>query len=150
MRTVNYKAGDTIVSEGDVGDSAYRINAGTVEVTVGNGQNARSVAKLEAGEIFGEMSLIDAGPRSATVKALTDTECVVTTYDELARSFHQHPEQAFEFMETLVHRLRLMNALVQDAGPGKRRLRDIFNDWQETFEDSQAAARNAEKRFYIV
>jgi hypothetical protein len=43
-----------------------------------------------------------------------------------------------------------MNALVQDAGPNKRRLRDIFNDWQETFEDSQAAARKAEKRFYIV
>ena len=76
MQTVTFKAGDTIIREGDEGNTAFLIVSGMVEVNVGEGDDAKMVGKLDAGEIFGEMSLIDPGPRSATVKALTDIECV--------------------------------------------------------------------------
>jgi len=106
MRTIKFNAGDTILSEGEVGDTAFLIVAGSVEVSIGQGAKAKNVGTLDAGEVFGEMSLIEPGPRSATVKAATDTECVVTSYDEFIASIQAHPERAVEFMKTLVRRLR--------------------------------------------
>ena len=70
MQTVAFKAGDTIISEGDEGDTAFFIVTGSVEVTIGHGPEARTVGTLTTGEVFGEMCLIDPGPRSATVKAV--------------------------------------------------------------------------------
>lgn len=150
MQTVRYSAGDTILSEGETGDHAFLINSGSVEVIVGEGDKARTVGTLGAGEVFGEMSLIDPGPRSATVKAVSDTECLKTTYDELSRSFREDPERAFAFMRTLVGRLRHMNELVQSLQPGKRRLRDIFNDWAETYDDAKVLAHKSEKMLHMV
>ena len=68
MRNVSFKAGDTIIAEGDEGDTAFFIVSGSVEVTVGQGAKAKAVGTLETGEVFGEMCLIEPGPRSATVK----------------------------------------------------------------------------------
>ena len=103
MQTVKFNAGDTILSEGEAGDTAFLIVAGSVEVSIGEGAKAKSVGTLDAGEVFGEMSLIEPGPRSATVKAVTDTECL---RDHLRR----------------VHRLRpgrsgTRGRVHEDAGP---------------------------------
>lgn len=142
MQTFKFPAGDTILTEGDVGHSAYLITVGTVEVTVGKGDNAKRVGTLSAGDVFGEMSLIDSGPRSATVTAVTDTECVVTTYSEFIASIQQNPDQAMEFMKALVRRLRQVNELVAGMDPGKRRLRDMLIDWQaDVFEKSDDERR---------
>src|SRR5690348_7230142 len=86
MQTVRFKAGDTILSEGEAGSTAFLIQAGSVEVTIGEGTKVKSVGTLGAGNVFGEMSLIDPGPRSATVKAVTETECLVTDYDDFIAS----------------------------------------------------------------
>jgi len=118
MQTVKFNAGDKILSEGDSGDTAFLIVAGSVEVSVGEGAKAKSVATLCAGEVFGEMSLIDPWPRSATVKAVTDTECFVTTYDEFIASTKADSERAAQFMKTLVRRLRQMNERVVRMDPG--------------------------------
>src|SRR6187551_3443895 len=72
MQTVKLRAGDTIISEGDDGNTAFLIVSGSVQVSVGKEPKAKLVATLTAGDVFGEMSLIEAGPRSATVKAVTD------------------------------------------------------------------------------
>ena len=74
MQTITFNAGDTIIFEGGEGRTAFLIVSGSVEVSVGEGSKARALGTLEAGEVFGEMCLIEPGPRSATVKALTDTE----------------------------------------------------------------------------
>ena len=86
MQTVKFRAGDTIISEGEDGNTAFLIISGSVEVSIGQAPKAKTVGTLGAGDVFGEMSLIEPGPRSATVKAVTDTECVVTTYDEFIPS----------------------------------------------------------------
>ena len=65
MRAVAFKAGDVIIREGDEGDAAYFIVSGEVEVLIGSG--GRRLGVLGAGEVFGEMCLIEPGPRSATV-----------------------------------------------------------------------------------
>ena len=71
-----------ILYRGAEGDAAFLVVSGSVEVSVGEGAKAKTVATLNAGEVFGEMCLIEPGPRSATVKAVTDTECIATSYDD--------------------------------------------------------------------
>jgi CRP/FNR family transcriptional regulator, cyclic AMP receptor protein len=132
MQAVAFKAGDTIISQGDEGDTAFFIVAGSVEVIIGQGAEAKSVGTLKEGEIFGEMSLIEPGPRSATVMAMTDVECLATSYEEFIAAIEDHPERAVAFMKTLVRRLRQMNELMESLGPDRRGLRRMIRDWRKS------------------
>jgi CRP-like cAMP-binding protein len=134
MQSKTFKAGETIISEGSEGSTAFLIISGSVEVSVGQGAKAKVLGTLGAGEVFGEMSLIEAGPRSATVKAVADTECVVTSYDEFVASIQDDPERAILFMKTLVRRLRLMNDKLASMDPAKRGIRAMFRDWQKSLQ----------------
>jgi len=145
MRTVKFGAGDTILCEGEEGNTAFYILAGSVEVSIGKGARARSVGALNTGDVFGEMSLIEPGPRSATIKAVTETECLETSYEEFVAAIRDDPERAIMFMKTLVSRLRHMNELLVSIDPGRRSLREIFRDWHESYEDAEAARRRIEK-----
>ena len=118
VQTVKFNAGDTILSEGDAGDTAFLIIAGSVEVSIGGGAKAKSLGTLHAGDVFGEMSLIEPGPRSATVRAVTDAECFVTTYDAFIASAQADPEHAVQLVKTLVRRLRQMNERMAKINPG--------------------------------
>jgi alkyl hydroperoxide reductase subunit AhpC/uncharacterized protein (DUF924 family)/CRP-like cAMP-binding protein len=113
MPTVKFRAGDTILSQGEDGNTAFLIVSGSVEVSVGRGTAAKIVGTLGAGEVFGEMSLIEPGPRSATVKAVTDVECAATSYDDFIPSLQSDPEQSI--MKSLVRRLRETNSLLSVA-----------------------------------
>jgi CRP/FNR family transcriptional regulator, cyclic AMP receptor protein len=137
MDSVAFKAGDTIISEGAEGKTAYLIVSGSVEVSVGHGATAKVLATLSAGEVFGEMCLIEPGPRSATVKAAADTKCVATSFDEFIASIQEDPQQAVQFMKTLVRRLRQMNERLASADPGKRGLRQILLDWEKSLPPSR-------------
>jgi CRP-like cAMP-binding protein len=107
MQTITFKAGDVIIRQGDEGDAAYLIVSGEVEVLVGSG--ARRVGALGAGEVFVEMCL----PRSATVRALTDTECRTASADEFMETIKYQPDRALAFMNTLARRLRQMNDILE-------------------------------------
>ena len=122
MENVAFKAGDTIICEGDEGDTAFFIVSGAVDVVVGHGANARTVGRLETGEVFGEMCLIEPGPRSATVRAACDTECLSASYQEFIASIEANPERAVGFMKTLVRRLRKMNELLECASSRAARI----------------------------
>src|SRR4029078_10271873 len=124
--------------EGDEGDTAFLITTGVVEVSVGQDTRVKALGRLAAGEVFGEMCLIDPGPRSATVRAVTDTECVATTYDEFLASLQEKPETAVLFMKTLVRRLRQMNDRFAKSDPGKRGIRAMFRDWQNSLDQTDA------------
>lgn len=75
--TQTFKAGEEIFRLGEAGHDAYIVQSGAVEVTAPQNGQKRVLARLERGEIFGEMSMIDDAPRSATVTAVEDTELVV-------------------------------------------------------------------------
>jgi CRP-like cAMP-binding protein len=147
MGTVKFKAGDTILSEGDDGRTAYLIVDGTVEVSVGKGSAAKTVGTFKAGEVFGEMSLIEPGKRTATVKAVTDTECIETSYEEFVAALEHNPQAALEFMRTLVRRLRHMNEMMAAMDPKKRTLRQMLSDWQTSSERPGWADREEQRRF---
>lgn len=151
MRTVNFQPGEIILSEGEDGDTAFLIVHGAVEVSIGTGKDVKTVGRLNAGEMFGEMSLIEPGPRSATVRAIGDTECVETTYDEFVDGLDGNPEAVLVFTKTLVQRLRHMNAMMATMDPRKRTMREVFSEWQrssQAYETGQWAA--AEQNQYDV
>jgi CRP/FNR family transcriptional regulator, cyclic AMP receptor protein len=148
MKSMKYKPGDTILTEGEDGDTAFLIADGSVEVSVGAGTKAKTVGTLKSGEVFGEMSLIEPGPRSATVKAVTDTECIVTNYEEFIASLQDDPERGVEFMKTLVRRLRQMNDRVASMNPTKRGLRAFFKDLEDSFDPNKVDERRVDLLFW--
>lgn len=91
-----------ICRAGDPGDTMFSIIDGTVEILLDD----KILETLAAGELFGEMSLIDKSPRSATARAKTD--CKVVPIDEKRFLFmvQQHPFFALEVMRVLTTRIR--------------------------------------------
>jgi CRP-like cAMP-binding protein len=132
LQTVTFKAGDPIIIEGDAGDTAFFIVNGSVEVVLGHGDTAKNVGTLGEGEVFGEMCLIEPGPRSATVRASTDAECLAASYEEFIAAIEENPARAVGFMKTLVRRLRMMNDLIERANPNRGGFRSLFLDWQKS------------------
>ena len=86
MKTQFFKKGTEIIKEGTSSDCAYIIESGRVQVskTLSNGEE-QVIGILEQNDIFGEMSLIDSLPRSATVLALEDCTISVMTLEILIR-----------------------------------------------------------------
>ncbi len=75
--SAKYNKGDVIFRHGERGEHAFFIESGSVDVIIEKDGAEFVIAKLGKGEIIGEMSMIDDAPRSATVKATEDTECIV-------------------------------------------------------------------------
>ncbi len=119
MKRHEIKTGEIALRAGDRGDSAYFILSGAVEVFIERDGRHVTLARLGKGEIFGEMAIIDPGPRSASVRAVEDTICIVTTYDDFTRSMAENPQFAAEFLRTLVHRLRDANARIVELSDGR-------------------------------
>src|SRR6516162_7194240 len=78
------KAGAVIYGKGDPGDSLFAVITGTVQISVPSVEGKDSVfAQLAAGEIVGEIALLDGRPRSADVAAVTDCELIVINRHEI-------------------------------------------------------------------
>lgn len=78
-----FRDGDLLAKQGDVGRELFIVSDGLVEVAVRERTVPRVVVNLGAGQLIGEMSLVDRGPRSATVKAIHEPTTVqVIQHDE--------------------------------------------------------------------
>ncbi len=115
MQTVKFSAGDTVISEGEYGDTAFLVLSGSIELSITRAAAAKSIRTMGKGEVFGEMCLIEPGPRSATVVAVTDIECLEISYDELAPLMRDSPHRVMMFMQALVRRLREFSNLLSLA-----------------------------------
>jgi EAL domain-containing protein (putative c-di-GMP-specific phosphodiesterase class I) len=99
-------AGQVIFAEGEIGDSAYLIESGTVEISVSRPTGQVILARLHAGELFGEMALIDDGVRSATARAVEPTALTVIRRDQVLRKMASADPLIRLFMRVLLRRLR--------------------------------------------
>ncbi len=102
-----YPKNSNIVEEGLSGDYMYVIREGRVKVTkLSEDGREKIMGFLEAGAFFGEMSLLDRAPRSASVKALDDVRVLALSRKDLIQVLRKNPEVALAIIEELSRRLR--------------------------------------------
>ena len=101
-----YAAGEPVIRQGDAGKSLFVIMSGRVEVTVfQKGMPAVPLATLEAGDYFGEMSLMTGEPRSATVTPLVETRLLEVGSDSFRKRLAAQPDLVQELGKALQRRL---------------------------------------------
>ena len=103
---VRVSAGKTIVEEGQTGHEFFLILEGNASVT----RNGRKVATLGPGDYFGELALLDRGPRNATVKADGDMEVLVLGQREFSGVLDEVPTIAHKLLSSMATRLREADA----------------------------------------
>uniref|UniRef100_B8HWS4 Cyclic nucleotide-binding protein n=1 Tax=Cyanothece sp. (strain PCC 7425 / ATCC 29141) TaxID=395961 RepID=B8HWS4_CYAP4 len=108
---VRCPAGRTIIQEGEVGHWLYLLLSGRVQVHLGDLQ----LTELAPGAFFGEISLFDAQPRSATVTALEDCECLVISEQQIFQVICAQPVVAIAMIKVLAERVRELNRLFLSA-----------------------------------
>ena len=108
----SFRAGEEIFCIGDRGRNAYMIERGEVEIS--NFQDGEQVviATLGDGEIFGEMSMIDEAPRSATVRATKDTDAIVIQRSRYMGSFHSDNPMMNLIVRVILNRFRETQHLI--------------------------------------
>jgi hypothetical protein len=110
---VEFKDGDYIFHEGDLGTEMYIIHEGKIEILNKVGNKETVLAVLERGDFFGEMSVLEDMPRAASARALSDTRLLQingSTFDQLLRD---NPEIAVRMMRKLSRRLRETDELLR-------------------------------------
>ncbi|HVY99545.1 MAG TPA: EAL domain-containing protein [Dongiaceae bacterium] len=85
-------AGTEIFNEGDTGDFAYIVERGEVEISVGTGNTRHALAVLGPGELFGELAALDGFSRSANAVALTETELILISQDQIRHRINSGDE----------------------------------------------------------
>jgi uncharacterized membrane protein len=108
MRIEQVAANQTIFWLGDPGDSFYLVSRGRVAVTIPNERGEHvTLDTLGHGGFFGEISLLDGGPRTATVRALEPSELYVLTRDAFHRFVRQRPDVAIDLLTVMGARQRM-------------------------------------------
>lgn len=103
---LTFAAGDVIFSAGDEGDAMYVIKVGEVELHVGS----RIVETVGSQGFFGEMALIEGGPRTATAVARTACSLIPINQRRFEFMVHEVPFFAINVMKVLSRRLRAVDA----------------------------------------
>jgi CRP/FNR family transcriptional regulator, cyclic AMP receptor protein len=110
LREVNYPAGREIVREGQSGSGLHVILEGETKVVVGD----RTRRRLGPGAFFGEISLLDRGPRTATVVAETPVRTVSLSAWNFRAALKEHPTMAVKMLEELAGRVRTAGSAPTD------------------------------------
>lgn len=107
-------AGDVIFHAGDMGDCLYIVRSGEVELYVKDTTGQKIVlTTVEKNELFGELSMLDARPRSATSIALVDCELLLLDRDDLLLLFKKQPDAALNMLAAMSGMLRKVDRLLQ-------------------------------------
>jgi CRP/FNR family transcriptional regulator, cyclic AMP receptor protein len=106
--------GETLFRYGDAGDCLYIVRAGRVRVFLENTEGDMLIlAENEAGDVFGEISLFDGGPRTAGAVAIEETELLRLDREDLLAFITQHPHAALDLLAIMGRRLRATDELLR-------------------------------------
>ncbi len=98
-----YEPGQVIVTQGSPGQAFYLILSGKVEII----RDGTTLGAFCAGDFFGEMSLLDEAPRSATIRAIEPTTCWMLSSWDFKGLLERHPSIAVKLLVVLSRRLRV-------------------------------------------
>jgi small-conductance mechanosensitive channel/CRP-like cAMP-binding protein len=136
MRRVRFAAGETIIRQGEPGDSLYLIHLGEVAVMLGTDGGAHEVATLGPTNFFGEISLVTGEPRAATCLAKSDVVAYVVDHSAFQALLERRPELAEEISRILARRMTALtekseSVQSEPAGDSSNRvlsrIREFFN-----------------------
>ena len=114
MQARRYAKHAVLVYEGDPGDALFVVINGNVAVTrVSNDGKETILSILKEGDFFGEMGVLDASPRSATIKALRDAEVAILARKDFLELLGKNPQMCLSLVGALSSRLRATNQAIQ-------------------------------------
>ncbi len=113
----HYLAGEIVFDEGDDGEAIYAIVSGEVEILRAEGERQQRLALLGAGEVFGELALLDQAPRAAQARANRDCQLVVFFRADFMSLLETHPKIASKIALSLA---RHLGSRLRQANAGKR------------------------------
>jgi flavin reductase (DIM6/NTAB) family NADH-FMN oxidoreductase RutF len=97
-----FEAGETVIRQGERGEDAFVILGGHARVV----RDGRDVARLVAGQFFGEVAMLDGRPRTADVVAESRLRCIALSRDIVKRALRAEPDLAWRVLEVLAGRIR--------------------------------------------
>jgi CRP/FNR family cyclic AMP-dependent transcriptional regulator len=111
---VRFSAGTTIFRMGEPGDAMYLVRSGEVELSFKNDTGERIVLETaRAGDFFGELSLLDGGPRTASAVATSDVEAILVDRGDLDEFLQRRPAAALDLLGATGRRLRETTRLLR-------------------------------------
>jgi len=116
IEIVRHPAGHEMFSVGDPGDSLFVVTKGAAEIFFKDTTGHRVILEtLGVGEFFGEISLLDAGPRTASVVVKEDMEAIRVDRDDLDALIRAHPHAAMDLLAATGRRLRQTVGLLRQT-----------------------------------
>ena len=116
MRKRALARGETIFAKGDPGSGLMGVLSGSVKISVPSADGRDIVINIiHAGEIFGEIALLDGRPRTADATAMTDCELIVIERRDFIPFLRSQPDLIMQIVEILCARLRSTTEQVQDV-----------------------------------
>jgi CRP/FNR family transcriptional regulator, cyclic AMP receptor protein len=113
--TRNIRRGTAIFSKGDIGSCLFAVCSGTVEVSVLSAEGKNAIVNLiNEGEVFGEIALLDGGPRTADAVAFTDCVLMVIERRDFLPLLRERPEITLKLLEVLCARIRRTTEQVEE------------------------------------
>jgi len=147
--TLNVARGDLVFHEGEPGDCLYLVRDGKVKLGRRSGDGRENLlAVLGPGEMFGELSLFDPGPRTSTATVVADAQLLQMGHDQLARWLTAAPAIAEHLLRALARRMRRTNEAIADLiftdVPGRvaKALLDLSTRFGEPTEDGVRVAHD--------
>ncbi len=109
-----FESEQVLFNAGDFGESLFIVRSGEIELFIKDNSGQKIVLKVAAeGDIFGEISMLDNRPRSATAVALTDTEVYVLDRDDLLLLFQKKPDAGLNMLAAMSSMLRKADNLLR-------------------------------------
>jgi len=111
---IKLNAGETLFHTGDPGEALFVVRSGSIELYIKDTAGQKIVLTIaEEGSLFGELSLLDSGPRTATAIALNDSELLVLDRDDLLLLFQKRPEAALNMLAAMSTMTRKADELLR-------------------------------------
>ena len=111
--TIAYSAGERIFAQGDLGTEMFIIQEGEVQIVKHISGESHILSRLEKGDFFGEMALLEALPRTADAVAVTDVKVVAINGSRFDEMLRKNPEVAVRIIRKYSKRLREANELLE-------------------------------------
>lgn len=112
-RTLHLSTNQILLHEGEASTSMYWVQQGQLVVTKKKAGEDVILGHINSGELVGEISFLDAEPRSASVKAITDVELIEIPQETIDKIFATQPKWLGILVRTLAERLRKANSRIK-------------------------------------